>query len=88
MDIQKEITAYLHYCEYQKKLSAKTIKAYSIDLRQFLQHTIEAEQSLTKSTVSEYIMWLHQKYPPRTVKRKLASLRAFLNHLEFRKFSK
>jgi len=84
MNLQKEIATYLHYCKYQKKLNAKSIKAYSIDLRQFIEHfDATLEQKLTKSMFSEYIVWLHQTYSPRTAKRKLASLRAFMNYLEF-----
>lgn len=84
MDIQREIASYLNYCEYQKKLSAKTIKAYSIDLKQFMCHLSDITgQCLTKPAVSQYFVKLHQKYTPRTVKRKVASLRAFLNHLEY-----
>jgi integrase/recombinase XerD len=84
MNLQQEIAFYLHYCEHQKKLSTKSIKAYSIDLKQFMCHVSGIpEQSLTKSVISDYIVSLHQLYPPRTAKRKLASLRAFLNYLEF-----
>jgi integrase/recombinase XerD len=84
MNIHQKITTYLHYCEYQKKLSANSIKAYSIDLKQFMYHlNAMPGQSLTKQTISEYVMKLHQLYPARTAKRKLASLRAFLNYLEF-----
>ena len=84
MNLQHEITAYLHYSQYQKKLNAKTIKAYSIDLAQFEHYfNTRSESNITKSTISEYIIGLHQSYLPQTVKRKLASLRAFLNHLEF-----
>ena len=84
MNFQKEISAYLHYCEYQKKLSSKSIKAYNIDLRQFMEYLIATQgRCITKTAISEYIQKLHLDYKPRTAKRKLASLRAFLNHLEF-----
>ena len=84
MDIKKEIKDYLHYCKYQKRLSELSVKAYSIDLEQFICHlTATSNNNLTKAAVSLYIIELHQKYRPQTVKRKLASLRAFLNYLEF-----
>jgi len=84
MNIQKEITTYLHYCKYQKKLSSLSLKAYSIDLRQFLGYLNSVqEQVLSKAIISGFIQELHQKHLPRTAKRKLASLRAFLNYLEF-----
>jgi len=84
MNIGKEIESYLHYCEHQKKLSLLSIKAYTIDLKQFLKYlTSLREKSITKAAISSYLQDLHQHYTPMTVKRKLASLRAFLNYLEF-----
>ncbi len=82
LDIQKEVITYLKYCEFQKKLNQKTIKAYSIDLKQFLS-AINTHEDITKSTLSNYMMGLHQAFQPRTAKRKLASIRAFLNYLEY-----
>ncbi|MDR2883550.1 MAG: tyrosine-type recombinase/integrase [Deferribacteraceae bacterium] len=81
IDIRQEVEAYLYYCEYQKKLSIKSIQAYSIDLKQFLSHN--NNQNLSKSTISNYITYLHKTYMPQAAKRKLASVRAFLNYLEF-----
>jgi len=80
--LKQAITDYLAYCEYQKKLSAKTIKAYTIDLEQLRQHTA-SENIPVKVKISAFITHLHKTYSPRTVKRKIASVRAFLNHLEF-----
>ena len=84
MNLQHEITAYLRHCEFHKKLNSKSLKAYSIDLKQFIMQcgTI-SECDITKATISNYIIQLHQTFKPRTVRRKLASLRAFLNFLEF-----
>ena len=84
MNLQTEIAAYLQNCEYHKKLSPKSIKAYGIDLRQFNEYMCSIrEQVVTKANILGYIKELHQDHKPRTVKRKVASLRAFLNHLEF-----
>ena len=84
MDIQREIEQYLHCCKHQKKLSALSVKAYTIDLAQFNRYFLASpEKVLSKTVVSGYIQELHQKYQPRTAKRKLASLRVFLNYLEF-----
>ena len=84
MNMRQEINNYLNYCESQKKLNQKSLKAYSIDLEQFISHFGSAEeQSLTKTGICSYISELHKTYSPKTAKRKLASLRAFLNYLEF-----
>jgi integrase/recombinase XerD len=84
MNLTNEINAYLEHCKYQKKLNELSIKAYSIDLKQFMVYSSNSsEEAFSKLSISRYIQNLHQKYLPRTVKRKIASLRAFLNYLEF-----
>lgn len=84
MDIKKEMETYLQYCEFQKKLDQKTLKAYKIDLSQFVtQLNVDENSELTKDRISFYISNLHVDSAPKTAKRKIASLRAFLNHLEF-----
>jgi len=85
MDMKQEIKGYLHFCEFQKKLSQKSIKAYSIDLRQFATHLdgLENKDDTMKSKICSYISELHATFSPKTAKRKLASLRAFFNYLEF-----
>jgi len=80
--LKQTIEDYLEYCEHQKKLSAKSIKAYKIDLEQLRQHTL-SEDIPVKAELSAYITHLHKNYLPRTVQRKIASFRAFFNHLEF-----
>ncbi|MDR2942623.1 MAG: tyrosine-type recombinase/integrase [Treponema sp.] len=83
MTILKEAIAdYLAHCEYQKKLSVKSIKAYTIDLKQLKQYAI-SENIPAKTEITAYIVHLHKTYSPRTAKRKIASIRAFLNYLEF-----
>jgi len=80
--LKKAITDYLSYCEYQKKLSAKSIKAYMIDLNQLQQYAVY-ESIPVKAEISAYITHLHKIFSPRTVRRKIASIRAFLNYLEY-----
>jgi integrase/recombinase XerD len=82
-DLEQKIMDYLFYCEHQKKLNAKSIKAYRIDLMQFftlLQNEIEP---ISKVCITSYIQDVHKKYKAKTAKRKIASIRAFLNYLEF-----
>lgn len=84
MNIQStQIVNYLYFCEFQKKLNPKTLKAYRIDLGQFFSFTNLETDSLSKSSISKYIQSLHCKYKPKTAKRKIACLRAFINYLEF-----
>lgn len=81
--LNEQIENYLSYCFLQKRLNEKTVKAYRIDLLQFSDISAGVIKPLDKTNLSLYMQGLHQKYKPKTVKRKVASLRAFLNYLEF-----
>jgi integrase/recombinase XerD len=48
-----------------------------------LQRHTASENIPAKAEISAYITHLHKTYSPRTVKRKIASIRVFLNYLEF-----
>lgn len=74
---------YLGFCKYQKNLNEKTIKAYTIDLNQFLSFMKESDGDLNKSNMSDYITYLHKTYKAKTIKRKIACLKAFCNYLEY-----
>lgn len=82
-NLSTQINYYLNYCQHQKKLDEKTIKAYRIDLMQFAVFLELETEPLTKLCISQYIQAQHQKYKPKTVKRKIACIRAFINYLEF-----
>ena len=85
MSISELISSYLSFCESNKKLDDKTIKAYRIDLYQFADAFIGKEIfDIIPSEIESLISSLHLKYKPRTVKRKVASLRAFFHYLECR----
>ena len=70
MRIQDKLVPYLEYCEYRKELDKKTLKAYRIDLRQYFAFICCDEPDREK--IEEQ----------KTVKRKIASLKAFYNYLE------
>lgn len=78
-----QISNYLNYCEFQKMLNKKTLKAYRIDLSQFSDFFADEIEPLTKDCICQYIQELHAKYKPKSVKRKIACLRAFINYLDF-----
>lgn len=84
-NLQMQQKDYLEYCQFQKRLDAKTIKAYRIDLTQFAR-LIPADDisAITPTTLEAFIAKLHQTYCPRTVKRKIASVKAFFRYLEYR----
>ncbi len=77
------IKTYLSFCTKRKNLDSKTIKSYSIDLKQYTNFIFSNNiQWNTKKSVEEYIDILHNKYKPKSVKRKIASLKAFFHYLE------
>lgn len=84
-ELQTHISDYLSYCRAQKRLDEKTLKAYRIDLKQFTDHFPDAAISeLTSSDLENHISDLHRQYKPKTVKRKIASAKAFFHYLEYR----
>lgn len=78
------ITEYIDYCKYRKRLDHKTLKAYKIDLEQYELFCFDMSDSFSKNTVDMFITDLHKKYKPKTVKRKIASLKAFFHYLEYK----
>ena len=82
MDLNKLILKYLTICEIQNNLDRKTLKAYRIDLEQFREFMIDKNDFNSKENVSEYIYDLKYKgYAIKTIKRKIASLKAFFSYL-------
>lgn len=77
------ISEYLTYCEYQKGLSSKTLKAYRIDLQQFGSFMKSTDGDLSRTNLNCFITFLHRQYKPKSIKRKIASIKAFCSHLEF-----
>ena len=83
--LQMQENNYLEFCQFQKRLDPKTLKAYRIDLTQFThQVSVSDISAITPDILEKYIVKLHQIYQPKTVKRKIASLKAFFHYLEYR----
>ncbi len=81
--MKPHITQFIFHCEIEKKLSPKTIKAYRLDLKQFsLFFKNETVDKLTKDDLKKYFLEL-SKYAPRTIRRKIATLKTFFSYLEF-----
>lgn len=82
-NLQQWIAQYLLSCNYQKGLDSKTLKAYRIDLLQFEEFMRKENLELKRNNVVLYISSLHDNYQPRTIRRKIASAKAFCNYLEY-----
>lgn len=81
MLLQDEIDKYLRYCEIQKELDIKTIKAYRTDLKQFTTF-MENYDDIGKDEMNSFLMHIHSMYKQKTVKRKIASVKALYRYLE------
>jgi integrase/recombinase XerD len=87
MTLKEAIEQFLFHCRYEKNLSPKTLKAYSIDLRQvseFLAATLPAThlEAIDKTALRLYIKTLFTGLAEKSVKRKVASLKALFHFLE------
>lgn len=73
---------YLKDCALRKRLSDKTIRAYQIDLNQFFIFLKNAADD--ENAVKSYIHDLNERYEKcKTIKRKLASIKAYYAYLEY-----
>lgn len=79
------ISEYIDFCQYQKRLNNKTLKAYQTDLKQFREHlSITSISDVTSDMLESFVSTLHQSYKAKTSKRKIASIKAFFNYLEYK----
>lgn len=78
--LSQHLPTYLQYCRYRKELDDKTLKAYRIDLTQYFAYL--PNDTPAKAEIEDYITYLHKHFKQKTVKRKIASLKAFYNYLE------
>lgn len=80
-----QIDNYLTFCQSQKRLDDKTLKAYKIDLTQFSTHIgLQSVSEISIEVLENFISFLHQTYKPKTAKRKIASIKAFFHYLEYK----
>lgn len=80
-DIDELISIYLQHCQLEKGLSSKTIKAYRIDLTQFSRYIGYDIGICNKGIIQNYLLLLHKQYKTKSIKRKIASLKAFFTYL-------
>jgi integrase/recombinase XerD len=86
--IEKTITDFLFHCRIEKNLSPHTLKAYKLDLSQFLGYlsaigNIGTIEKIDKPILRGYLQKLTESNKTKTVKRKIATLKALFNFLEY-----
>ncbi len=82
-NIEKIVQGYLNHCRYEKGLDAKTLKAYKTDIAQLINYANRTGGGYSKECLQTYIASLHANYAVKSVKRKIASLKAFFGYLEY-----
>lgn len=85
MDIQL-LSEYLDYLEVEKGLSVNTLEAYRRDLASFIDFCVESEISsfneIKRTQINSFILNLRENnFNPRSVVRKIASIRGFFKWL-------
>lgn len=87
MQLANAIKNFNFHCEFEKNLSQKTMQAYRVDLRQFEQYRNYENldiKDFDKHTIKDFIQHLYQlNLQAKTIKRKIAVLKAFFTYLEF-----
>lgn len=78
---------FLSHCRYERNLSSKTLKSYTIDLRQLSEFLIKWNHpreiiAIDKTILRGYLQAISSS-KPKTVKRKMATIKALFNFLEY-----
>ena len=86
--LKKIVTEFLFHCRVEKNLSINTLKAYLQDLNQFTYYLSQKEkvvdiEKIDKKILRNYLKQLIEGNKVKTVKRKIATLKALFNYLEF-----
>lgn len=84
MNLSDAIGVFLQHCRLERGLSELTLNAYKLDLCQFQQQQdrMLLVTGIDKLVIRAYLGYLDTKYKPRSIKRKLASLKSFFTFLE------
>ncbi len=79
-----DIQAFLRYIQTERRLSAHSLRAYTLDLENYYDWCTVADTSTrmaTREHVREYVMDLHDKLAPASVARRLSALKSFYKFL-------
>ncbi|MCI0470119.1 MAG: site-specific integrase, partial [Candidatus Aminicenantes bacterium] len=86
--LHKAIKDFLSYCRFEKNLSTHTLKAYQLDLIHFVNFVSPADrepaiEEIDKKILRQYLQQLLAQKKIKTVKRKIATVKALFNYLEY-----
>lgn len=88
--MDNHLTQFLQYLQYEKRYSICTFKAYKSDLVQFIGFVFNGKvfnlQIIDTRIVRQWVVSLMEgKYSPRSINRKLSSLKSFFSYLNQKK---
>lgn len=79
--LRETLHIYLRSCTAERRLNEKTVKAYRCDIGQYLEWAERHRAQFGKEAMRSYLMSLNEHYAVSSVRRKLASLRAWCTWL-------
>jgi len=86
MNLSEAIDVFLQHCRLERGLSDLSLNAYKIDLQQFLNTQSDRKtmsvENFDKQVIREYLGDLEKIYKPRSIKRKIATLKSLFVFLE------
>ena len=85
--IEDSVLEFLSHCQFEKNLSDKTLKAYKLDLKQFYEYIKKCNHpteilNIEKTIIKDYLKNISGS-KPKTIKRKIATIKAMFNFLEY-----
>lgn len=87
MNMQDATDLFLFHCKSERNLSLLTLRAYQSDISQFVMFLKKMEldqlDTVDKMILREYLSQLEKRYKPRSIKRKIASLKSFFSFFEY-----
>lgn len=85
MSYQEYLSNFLSYLQFEKNYSPHTIGAYRYDISEFLSYLLLKEEKLENTTPNFISVWIEtlsvRKQSPRSLGRKISSLRMFVRFL-------
>lgn len=86
--LEEVMNDFLLHCRVEKNLSSHTIKAYQLDLNQFFNYLfvkgkVMDMKKIDKQILRDYLYQLQGTNKVKTIKRKIATLKALFTYLEF-----
>lgn len=81
-ELAADLELYLARCTNERRLDDKTVKAYRCDILQFIDWITERRLNFNREAMRLHLVYLNGKFSASTVRRKLASLRAWTNWLK------